>query len=129
MYFQVKKRKIMNDIDLKKRAEELELRLNLQLQQLKNDSQVYVLGGGIAFVTGLIAYGIIKRKRKKRKKRIRAAAEYTPVYRAPETERKPQKRADRSSSLFSTIKKRLLFSLLSYGQAKLVDELNRRRSK
>lgn len=119
----------MNDIDLKKKAEELELRLNLQLQQFKNDSQVYVLGGGIALVTGLISYGIIRRKKSKnKKKRIKAAAEYTNAHIAPERERKRKKRASRSSSLVSTIKKRLLFSLLSFGQAKLVDELNRRRS-
>lgn len=126
----------MNDIDLKKKAEELELRLNLQLQQFKNDSQVYVLGGGIALVTGLISYGIIKRsKRKKKKNRIKsAAAAYKSAHiapeidRTPESERKGKKRASRSSSLVSTIKKRLLFSLLSFGQAKLVDELNRRRS-
>ena len=133
MYFQVKKRKIMNDIELKKKAEELELRLNLQLEQFKNDSQVYVLGGGIALLTGLITYGIIRRKNKKiRKNRIRAAAAvYTPDPMAPDNnarERKRKKRASRSSSLVSTIKKRLLYSLLAFGQAKLVSELNRRKS-
>lgn len=122
----------MNEIDLKKKAEELELRLKLQIEQFKNDSQVYVLGGGIALVTGLITYVIVRIKKKKnRKKRIRAAAVYTPEPAAreiPEMERKRKKRASRSSSLVSTIKKRLLFSLLSFGQAKLVDELNRRKS-
>ena len=122
----------MNDIELKKKAEELELRLNLQLQQFKNDSQVYILGGGIALVTGLISYGIIRRKRRKSKrKQIRAAAVYKPehlVPNVPERERKRNKRASRSSSLVSTIKKKLFYSLLAFGQAKLVNELNRRRS-
>jgi hypothetical protein len=119
----------MNEVDLKKRAEELELMLNLQLQQLKKDSQVWVIGGGVALVTGLITYGVIKRKKKlKRKKRAKAeAAAYQQPTIHPNLESRRKKRTSRSSSFFPTLKRRLLFSLLSYGQSKLVAELNRRR--
>lgn len=120
----------MNEVDLKKRAEELELTLNLQLQQLKKDSQVWVIGGGVALVTGLITYGIIKRKKKlKRKKRAKAeAAAYQQPNLQPTMESTRKKRASRSSSLLSTLKRKLFFSLLSYGQTRLVNELNRRRN-
>jgi|SRR5690606_13546130 len=120
----------MNEVDLKKKAEELELRLSLQLNQLKRDSQVWLVGGGVALAIGLLTYGIVQKKRKKRNKRrsrLTPEQQVDTGYRSHKrrTSRRPS--PSRKSSLVSSLKRRLLFALLSYGRTKLVNELTRRK--
>lgn len=122
MYFQAKKRKIMNDVDLKRRAAELEQSLQLQLQTIKKDSQVWLVGGGAALLAGIIAFSVTKKKRKK-KKRLKSDAKHA----AATFEARTTSRPSRKASFFSSLKKRLFLTLLSYGQAKFIEELNKRK--
>lgn len=124
MYFQAKKRKIMNDVDLKRRAAELEQSLQLQLQAIKKDSQVWLVGGGAALLAGIIAFSVTKKKRKKKKKkRLKSDAKHA----AATFEARTTSRPSRKASFFSSLKKRLFLTLLSYGQAKFIEELNKRK--
>lgn len=112
----------MNEVELKKRAEELEQTLQLQLAQLKKDSRLWLKVGGAALVVGLITYKLIRKP-------------------ARETSRKSNERAEagiwksrgkgkrKSSAFFPPIKKRLLLLLYSLGQSKVMAELNKRTNR
>lgn len=108
---------------MKKRAEELEQTLQLQLAQLKKDSQTWMAVGGAVLAVALIVTAVAKSSRKKKNKK-----KYHLQETVQEPVRKVRKRAQ-SSSLFSPLKKRLFMALFSLGQAKLMEELKRRREK
>ena len=112
----------MNEVELKKKAEQLEQTLHLQLNQLKKDSEIWVKIGGALLIAGLIAYKVTK-KRHKNKRNLKLEAKGEEVN-WETTKRKVRK----SRSFFPPFKKRLLLSLLSYGQAKLAEEFKRRKS-
>ncbi|HLW20466.1 MAG TPA: hypothetical protein VKX33_09085 [Cyclobacteriaceae bacterium] len=111
----------MNEVDLKKRAEELEKTLQLQLAQLKENSQTWLKVAAAIVAVGLIATAVAKRGRKKRSKRgyINDAIQ-EPVHQI-------QKRS-KAASFFPPLKKRLLLALFSLGQAKLMAELKKRKA-
>lgn len=115
----------MNENDLIKKAEELDRTLDLQLKQLKKDSEVWLKAGGAIVAIGLVAYGLKKAKRNKKSAQRPALDE---VEQQVTRERRKKKRAkpSKKSSFFSTIKNRLFLMLLSYGEVKLVEELNKR---
>lgn len=113
----------MNENDLKKRAGELEKTLELQIQQLKKDSEVWLKVGGAIVVVGLLSFGVTKALRnKKSKQKIKLdRVEPEEIW-----EKRERKRPAKRSSFFSSLKKRLFLTLLSYGEVKLVNELNKR---
>src|SRR5690554_211922 len=112
----------MNEVDLKKRAEELEKTLQLQLAHLKENSQTWLKVAAAIVVVGLIATAVTKRGRKKkiRKRAYLKDAIQEPVHQI-------QKRS-RSSSFFPPLKKRLALALFSLGQAKLMEQLKKRKA-
>lgn len=113
----------MNEVDLKKRAEELEQTLQLQIAQLKKDSQTWLKIGGAVVAVALVVSALAKGRKKKKYKRSQHLTEaiQEPVHRI-------QKKA-KTSSFFPPVKKRLFMALLSLGQAKLMEELKRRQGK
>src|SRR5690606_13162920 len=114
----------MSDIDLKKRAEELEQSLQLQLAQLKKDSETWLKVGGAIVAVALVVSAVAKKSNKKKKgfKNLHLA---DPI---EEPVRQIQKKAQKAS-FFSPFKKRLFMALLSLGQAKLMEELKKRQHK
>lgn len=114
----------MNEVELKKKAEQLEQTLHLQLNQLKKDSEIWVKIGGALLIAGLISYKVTKKRRKNKNKRNLKLDAIGEEVNWEKTKRKVSK----SSSFFPPFKKRLLFSLLSYGQARLAEEFKRRKS-
>jgi hypothetical protein len=113
----------MNEVDLKKRASELEQTLQLQLAQLKKDSQTWLKIGGAIVAVALVTSALVKSRRKKKHKA---------TFRLQEAIQEPAdqiRKKARRSSLFPPIKKRLFMALLSLGQAKLMDELKKRQGK
>ena len=114
----------MNEVELKKKAEQLEQTLQLQLTQLKKDSEIWVKIGGALLIAGLISYTVTRKRRKNKNKRnlkLDVIGEEVNL-------EKTKRRAKKSSSFFPPFKKRLLLSLLSFGQAKLAEEFKRRKS-
>ena|SRR5690606_21719618 len=113
----------MNEVDLKKRAEELEQTLQLQLAQLKKDSQTWLKVAGAVVALAMVVAALSKRSKKKKYTRSQHLTEtiQEPVHRI--------KRKAKTSSFFPPIKKRLFMALLSLGQAKLMDELKRRQER
>ena len=113
----------MSEVDLKKRAQELEQTLQLQLSQLKKDSETWLKVGAAVVALGLVVSALAKRSRKKKGKRIQHLADtiQEPAHRI--------KKKARTSSFFPPLKKRLFMALLSLGQAKLMEELKRRQGK
>jgi hypothetical protein len=111
----------MNEVDLKKRAEELEQTLQLQLAQLKKDSETWLKVGGAAVALALLVSAVAKNSKRKKDERSQRLAEvlHEPVHRI-------QKKA-KASSFFPPFKKRLFMALLSLGQTKLMEELKRRQ--
>lgn len=112
----------MNEVDLKKRAAELEQTLQLQLAQFKKNSQTWVKVAAAILAVGLIASAVTKsgRKKKNRKTQYIKDAIQEPVHQI-------QKRS-KTSSFFPPLKKRLALALFSLGQAKLMEELKKRRT-
>jgi hypothetical protein len=118
-----KKGKTMKGNDLEKRGEELERTLELQIQQLKKDSGVWLKVGGAIMVMGLLSFAVTRAVRgQKTKQKVKLERV------EPEEIRKKRqrKRPSRRSSFFSSLKKRLFLTLLSYGEVKLMDELKKR---
>lgn len=113
----------MSDIDLKKRAEELEQSLQLQLAQLKKDSETWLKVGGAIVGVALVVSAVAKKSNKKKGLKNLHLAE--PI---EEPVRQIQKKAQKAS-FFSPFKKRLFMALLSLGQAKLMEELKKRQHK
>jgi|SRR5690606_20033112 len=114
----------MNEVELKKKAEQLEKTLQLQINQLKKDSEIWVKIGGALLLTGLISYTFTRKRRKKKNQRNLNLDVIGEDVKLGKTKR----RARKSSSFFPPLKKRLLLSLLSFGQAKLAEEFKRRKS-
>lgn len=113
----------MKEIELRKKSEELERTLQLQWNQLKKDSEVWVKVGGAALALGLISYTVVKASSKKKHKKQLASGkvdqeEIREVYR--------RKRGSKKPSFFSSLRNRLFLTLLSYGKARFMDELKRR---
>lgn len=114
----------MNEIDIKKKAEELERTLQLQLAQLKKDSQLWVKVGGAALAIGLIATVVVKGGKMKNKKSAKLKdATYEPIHKI----KKNKKRKAKTSSFFTPIRNRLFLALFSLGQARLMEELKKRK--
>lgn len=112
----------MNEVDLKKRAEELEQALQLQLAQLKKDSETWLKVGGAVLAVAVLTSMLAKRRKKKRNIGRRVAdAVQEPVQQIS--------KKTKNSSFFPPMKKRLLMALLSLGQAKLMAELKKRQEK
>lgn len=114
----------MNEIDLKKTAEELEQTLKLQLAQFKKDSEGWVKVGGAVLAVSVVATVLVKRRKKKKRKKkdqlVRTAQ--VPV-------QKLKKSKPLISSVLSPVRKRILLALFSWGQARLMEELKRRTQK
>lgn len=113
----------MNEVDLKRRAEELEQTLQLQLAQLKKDSETWLKVGGAALAVAVLTITITNRRRNKKRKMSRhlKQAVQEPVHQIA--------KKTMNSSFFPPIKKRLFMALLSLGQAKLMAELKKRQQK
>src|SRR5690554_7558892 len=113
----------MNEVDLKKRAEELEQTLQLQLAQLKKDSETWLKVAGAIMALALVVSAFTKSAKKKKYKRSQQLTDaiQEPAHRI--------QRKAKTSSFFPPIKKRLFMALLSLGQAKLMDELKRRQER
>lgn len=112
----------MNEVDLKQRAAELEQTLQLQLTQLRKDSEIWLKTGGAALAIGLVAAAVMKRKKKKKS---RASLSFDKV--TEQANRKIRKAKATSPSLLSPLKKRIFLALFSLGQAKLMEELKKRK--
>ena len=113
----------MNEVDLKKRAEELEQALQLQLAQLKRDSETWLKVGGAVLAVVVLTSTLAKSRRKKKRKMSHRVADVVqePVHQIT--------KKTKNSSFFPPIKKRLFMALLSLGQAKLMAELKKRQEK
>lgn len=117
----------MKENDLMKRSEELERTLKLQIEQLKKDSEIWLKVGGAIVLIGLITYGVRKAKRNKKSKQKSWSEEVEQKGTRDWQKQRPKKPARKS--FFSTLKNRLFLTLLSYGEVKLVDALNKRIKK
>lgn len=113
----------MNEVDLKKRAEELEQTLQLQLVQLKRDSEIWLKVGGAVLAVAVLTSMVVKKSRKKKRKISHRAADAVkePVQQITKN--------TKNSSFFPPMRKRLLMALLSFGQAKLMAEFKKRQEK
>lgn len=111
----------MSEIDIKKRADELEQTLKLQLAQLKKDSQVWFKVGGAALAIGLIVTVVAKSGKSKRNRKNRKLKD---VF--PEPVQKFKGRKAKTASFFAPVRKRIFLALFSLGQAKLMKELKKR---
>ncbi len=113
----------MSEVDLKKRAQELEQTLQLQLSQLKKDSETWLKVGAAAVAVGLLVSALAKRSQNKKAQRSQQLTDaiQAPVHRV--------KKKAQTSSFFPPVTKRLLMALLSLGQTKLMEELKRRQGK
>ncbi|MFC4872261.1 hypothetical protein [Negadavirga shengliensis] len=105
--------------ELKRKSEELEQTLQMQLGQLKKDSEIYVKVAGVALLTGLVSVGMFRLLSPRKPKASRDEF----LERRGCRGKKGKKRRKKRYSFFGNLRKRLLWTLLDYGKDKLLEKL------
>lgn len=117
------KEKKMNQ-ELEKKAEELEQTLAKQLELLKKDSEEWVKIGGLALAGGLIAFAILKtKKRKKNRNTEKALALLEKEGLLTEELEEKIKRKAKSGGFWPSLSQRLLVLGLAYAKEKYLPNL------
>lgn len=115
----------MNEVDLKKRAEELEQTLQLQIAQLKKDSGLWLKVGAAVLAVGLVAFKLVKKPHKRKSRKHLALGEMSEA----NPWKTGRKRKRKASSFFPPLNNRLLLLLFSLAQSKVMEELSKRRNR
>lgn len=110
--------------ELEKKAEELEQTLAKQLELLKKDSEEWVKIGGLALAGGLIAFAILKtKKRKKNRNTEKALALLEKEGLLTEELEEKIKRKAKSGGFWPSLSQRLLVLGLAYAKEKYLPNL------
>ncbi|SIO00170.1 hypothetical protein [Algoriphagus halophilus] len=110
--------------ELEKKAEELEQTLAKQLELLKKDSEEWVKIGGLALAGGLIAFAILKTKKRKKNRNTEKALALLEKegLLTEELEEKIKSKA-KSSGFWPSLSQRLLVLGLAYAKEKYLPNL------
>lgn len=119
-----KSKKTKMNQELEKKAEELEQTLAKQLELLKKDSEDWVKIGGLALAGGLIAFAIIKTKKKKKNRNTEKALALLEKegLLTEELEEKIKSRT-KSGGFWPSLSQRLLVLGLAYAKEKYLPNL------
>jgi ABC-type nickel/cobalt efflux system permease component RcnA len=123
----------MSELDLKKKAQELEQTLVKQLEVLKTDSQLWVKLGGTILISAVAAYTVTRalrgNKSKKLAKAIKELEKEGLIARGNDNQMHYQPVAYRKPSFWAPIGQRILMAAFDFGKAKLISELASRFDK
>lgn len=123
----------MSELDLKKKAQELEQTLVKQLEVLKTDSQLWVKLGGTVLLSAVAAYSITRavrgNKSKKLAKAIKELEKEGLIARGSDQQMYYQPVAYQKPSFWAPIGQRILMAAFDFGKAKLITELANRFDK
>lgn len=110
--------------ELEKKAEELEQTLAKQLELLKKDSEEWVKIGGLALAGGLIAFAILKTKKRKKNRNTEKALALLEKegLLTEELEEKIKSKA-KSGGFWPSLSQRLLVLGLAYAKEKYLPNL------
>lgn len=119
-----KSKKTKMNQELEKKAEELEQTLAKQLELLKKDSEDWVKIGGLALAGGLIAFAILKTKKKKKNRNTEKALALLEKegLLTEELEEKIKSRT-KSGGFWPSLSQRLLVLGLAYAKEKYLPNL------
>ncbi|WP_143962834.1 hypothetical protein [Litoribacter populi] len=119
----------MSDIDLKRKAEELEQTLHKQFEVIKSDSQTWVKLGGTVLISGLVTFGIVRaiqgRKSKKIEDAVKRLEQEGMLSRSPAPEDRyyynpaPAPKA----SFWAPVGQRILMAAFEFVKAKVMADL------
>lgn len=113
----------MSNLELKKKAEDLEKQLDMQLGVLKKESESWAKVGGAVLAGGLLVYGTKKAFGKKKKPKSKPKKSSPSSHSKGSHMRKPKRQ---KASFMGGFGKRLFMVALSLGQAKLIDVLSKK---
>ncbi|KEO72104.1 hypothetical protein [Anditalea andensis] len=123
----------MSELELKKKAQELEQTLVKQLEVLKSDSQLWVKVGGTMLLSALAAYSLTRAikgsKSKKLAKAIKELEREGLISRGSNNQMNYQPVAYKKPSFWAPIGQRILMAAFDFGKARLVAELAARFDK
>jgi len=123
----------MSELDLKKKAQELEQTLVKQLEVLKTDSQLWVKLGGTVLLSAIAAYSITRavrgNKSKKLAKAIKELEKEGLIARGTDQQMHYQPVAYKKPSFWAPIGQRILMAAFDFGKAKLISEIASRFDK
>ncbi|HSJ66075.1 MAG TPA: hypothetical protein VK921_00265 [Anditalea sp.] len=123
----------MSELDLKKKAQELEQTLVKQLEVLKTDSQLWVKLGGTVLLSAIAAYSITRalrgNKSKKLAKAIKELEKEGLIARGSDQQMHYQPVAYKKPSFWAPIGQRILMAAFDFGKARLITELANRFDK
>ncbi len=112
----------MNE-DLKKKAEELEQTLKMQLQMVKNESGEIVKVGGTVLVGGLLSYTLIRIFRKKKNRKTDKVMQALASQGLLDNEIRAKLTQKRSSGLFGRLSGILLPMAINFGKEKFIQKM------
>ncbi|GAB3653522.1 hypothetical protein GCM10028791_23700 [Echinicola sediminis] len=112
--------------ELRQQEADLEKQLEQQLGVFKKESDTWVKIGGAALAGGLLSYGIARVARGKKDKKLKKAIRELEQEGKIDQSLYKKNTKKHKSSLMGSFGKRLLMVLFSLGQAKLIDELQKR---
>ncbi|MBS9525364.1 hypothetical protein KIH41_00480 [Litoribacter ruber] len=122
----------MSDIDLKRKAEELEQTLHKQFEVIKSDSQTWVKLGGTVLISGLVTFGIVRAIQGRKSKKIEDAVKRleqegmlsrTP---APEDRYYYHPAPAPKSSFWAPVGQRIMMAAFEFVKAKVMADLAER---
>jgi len=123
----------MSELDLKKKAQELEQTLVKQLEVLKTDSQLWVKLGGTIIISAVAAYTVTRalrgNKSKKLAKAIKELEKEGLINKGSDNRMHYQPVTYKKPSFWAPIGQRILMAAFDFGKAKLISELANRFDK
>jgi len=123
----------MSELDLKKKAQELEQTLVKQLEVLKTDSQLWVKMGGTILISAVAAYTLTRafrgNKSKKLAKAIKELEKEGLIARGTDNQMHYQPVTYKKPSFWAPIGQRILMAAFDFGKARIISELASRFDK
>jgi len=120
----------MSDLDLKRRAEELEQTLQKQLDIIKADSQTWVKLGGAVVLSGLVTFGLVRAFKSSKRSKVESALKQLEsegmLSRSSDNRYYYPPQPVQKQSFWAPIGQRILLAAFDFGKERLMAEIARR---
>jgi hypothetical protein len=120
----------MSELDLKRKAEELEQTLHKQFEMMKSDTETWVKIGGAVVVSGLVTFGLVRafqgRKSKKIEKALQQLESEGMIAKSPDNRYYYPPMPVQKQSFWAPVMQRVLMAAFDFGKARLLAEIARR---